>query len=265
MLLWLLSHWAEGHPCLTGSQGRTWWTHGVNLEYSFHEPWTPCTGFNFFFSFSILHKALSGRLRWGEVWHHESWLKKKKKNIKPEGLPRWPLGKPWTYLFPWTRVHSHAGTIPSAKNLQTRWAAASCGKLGKRHTDPVRRGWEAVSPKSPICTWQHASGKKTKPRLSPWGGRGLHPTTGAPTLETCTGERSSKNASLEKLQGSVPHERKAAVSQRPLLKGCIRMRTRTRRHLEGTRRKTFPLRFIGLSSSTGGVGRGGERVWWDPL
>lgn len=55
-------------------------------------PCNPST-YIYFFSFSILHKALSGRLRWGEGRRHRGGGMRAAEENQQGGLPRWRLGK----------------------------------------------------------------------------------------------------------------------------------------------------------------------------
>ena len=107
--------------------------------------------------------------------------------------------------------------VSSSEQLLHIWQTA--------HIKVDRRGWDMVSPSSPLPTWWPTIGRKLPSPAAPWEVKSLNPKFGTPPLKTCTWEMSPQTSPFESQWNWHLQDPPGSWCEKQLLKGSMNLVT----------------------------------------
>ena len=93
------------------------------------------------------------------------------------------------------------------------------------HIKVDRRGWDMVSPSTPLPAWWPTIGRKLPSPAAPWEVKGLNPKLGTLPLKTCTWEMSPQTSPFESQWNWHLQDPPGSWSEKQLLKGSMNLVT----------------------------------------
>ena len=154
------------------------------------------------------------------------------------------------------------------KSVATHEIASSSEQLlhiwQTTHIKVDRRGWDMVSPSSPLPAWWPTIGRKLPSPAAPWEVKGLNPKLGTPPLKTCSWEMSPQTSNFESQWNWHLQDPSGSWSEKQLLKGSMNLVTLLGRGT-GTVAEKGPdflwKRLVYLKASAWGAGLSFNILW----